>query len=172
MASRRRPRSFPRGRAPAILAASVLLASAATCLASGSASVAVSASILSQSNCRFRSNGPAPALAFGTLDPSSPLDANATATLEFRCMGSAPQASFVITDDDGLAESGPDANRMRHATLPLQFLPYRFSYTPASGTVNKNVWTSLTIRGTVLSADFRNAAAGNYSDTVVLTIQP
>lgn len=87
-------------------------------------------------------------------------------------MGSAPVATYSITDDDGLFETGADANRMRHAALPAEFLPYEMLLSPASGSVPKGVWTPLTITGIVRSTDFRNAFAGNYSDSVVISINP
>lgn len=154
------------------LIALVLVAFPAVCHAGGTTAVSISATILSQNNCRFRSGGPPPALAFGTIDPAGSDDVTATASIDFRCMGSAPVATYSITDDDGLYETGPDANRMRHATLPAEFLPYEMSLSPASGTVNKGVWTPLTITGMVRSTNFRNAAAGNYSDSVVISINP
>lgn len=143
----------------------------ATCCHAGAlASLDISATILSQSNCKFTSASAA--LAFGTLDPGNPVDVTVSTTIGFRCMGSAPVATFLITDDDGLHEILPDGNRMRHAALPAQFLPYEMTLNPVTGSVPKNVPQTLTVTGTVRGVDYLNAFAGIYADTVVITLEP
>ncbi len=139
-------------------------------LAASSAAVTVSAVILTRSNCRFITG--AATLPFGDLDPANPVDVTLSVPVRFRCNGGPPTAVYVVTDDDGTAETGPDANRMRHATLPGTFLPYAFSVSPASGAIPRNTPQTLTVTGTVRGADYQAAAAGDYADTVVLTINP
>jgi len=153
-----------------LLFAGVLLLEAARTLAADSARVAVSATVLSKSNCKFRA--PGAALAFGTLDPVNPADVTRTAALSIRCAGSAANASYLITDDDGLHESGPGAERMLLDGSLTEFLPYSFSYTPASATILKNTDQTITITGTVLGVNYQNALAGSYADTVTLTVVP
>ena len=143
---------------------------AGTCRAAGSASVAVTATVLSSSNCRFI--GARPSLAFGNLDPAAAVDVTATATVDFRCGGSSPVATYAVTDDDGLYETGPDANRMRHAISPAEFIPYALSLDSGPGSIPRNVRGTLTITGTVRGADYRDAAAGSYTDSVVVSILP
>lgn len=140
------------------------------CHAAGNATLAVTATVVSKSNCKF--NSAASTLNFGNLDPATPADKPATASIIFACRGSAPLATFAITDDDGLYETGPNANRMRHATVTTEYLPYSLTYNPQTGTVPKNVDQTLTISGTVLGSSYQNAYVGSYSDTVVLTIAP
>lgn len=135
----------------------------------GAATVTINATVLTKSNCRFTTTA---ALAFGAINPGSVVDATATTTIDFRCGGSANPATYLITDNDGVYDIVAGAHRMRHATTPTQFLPYGFSYNPASGTVPRNVVQTLTITGTVLATDFQNALQGAYSDTVTLTINP
>jgi spore coat protein U-like protein len=147
-----------------------LLSAAGRAGQAGSGSFTVSATVLSKSNCKFDSK--AAVLAFGTLDPADGSDVTTTTTIGFRCTGSAPIATFAITDDDGLYESGPDANRMRHATLGGQYLPYEMALSPVGGTVPKNEWLTLTVTGTVRGDEYANAYAGDYSDTVVISIDP
>src|SRR3954464_1746532 len=77
--------------------------------------VAVSAVILSSSNCRFNTAGPS-TLAFGTIDPTGTATITASVGIDFRCGGSAAIATWAITSDDGLYESGPANPRLRHAT--------------------------------------------------------
>lgn len=131
----------------------------------------VGATVLSKSNCRFRTNNAT--LDFGVLDPANPLDVTATATVPFICRGSAPIATFAFSDDGGRYPSGPGVHRMRHASAAIpEYLPYSFALSPATGTVPKNVDRNLTVTGTVLGADFRAVRAGIYSDSVVISIFP
>jgi len=135
-----------------------------------STSVTVQATVLSRSNCRFRS-GPA-VLDFGTLDPLSGLDVTATASILFRCQGSAPMATFAISRDDGLHPAGPNLPQMQHDTDGTQYLPYELTLTPTSGTVPKHVMQTLTIDGIVRGPDYATVLPGPYSDLVVLSILP
>lgn len=141
----------------------------ASCRAA-SATVGVFAVILSENNCRFRTQ--TASLSFGMLDPASPSDATASATLEFICRGRDRTATYAITDDDGLNETGPDQNRMRHEVLPGRFLPYTFALSPTFGTIPRNRWQTLTLTGTVRAADLADAAAGAYTDSVTISIEP
>jgi spore coat protein U-like protein len=135
-----------------------------------SAVLSVSATLLSKSQCKFNSS--AATLDFGNLDPANPVLATATTTLPMVCHGSAPIATFQVTDDDGLFETGPNANRMRHQTNPAAYLPYQLSYSPATGSIPKNATQTLTITGQIQGSDYQSALAGTYADTVILTIQP
>lgn len=127
--------------------------------------LSVSATVLSKSNCRFTTT--TGNLVFGTIDSGGTADVSATASLEFRCNGSAPIATYLITDNDGL-----NTNRMAHTTSAGNFLPYQLSYTPTSGSVPRGDRLDLVITGTVRSSDYRAAMAGAYSDTVILAILP
>lgn len=138
--------------------------------AGSSATVTVSATVLSKSNCKFSSASAA--LAFGSLDPGNPVDVTVSTTIGFRCMGSAPVATFLISDDDGMNEPVPDGNRMAHLTLPATYLAYEMTVSPATATVPKNAPQVLTVTGTVRGVDYQGALAGTYSDTVVITIDP
>jgi hypothetical protein len=132
--------------------------------------LSVSATVVSNSNCRF--NTATSTLAFGALDPGNPSDKTVNATTTYRCGGSAPVATFVITHDSGRYETAPNAPRMRHATVTTEYLPYTITLSPSSGSVPRNTNRTLTITGTVKGNDFQGARAGNFSDTVVLTITP
>jgi spore coat protein U-like protein len=136
-----------------------------------SGSLAVSAFVPSQSNCKF-SNG-ALTLDFGQIDPSSLVDTTASVTKTFTCNGSAPMATFSISADDGLHSIGVGARRMQHATAaPSEFMAYGLSLSPASATVPKGVAQTLTVTGTIQPFQFQNARAGAYSDTVIITLTP
>lgn len=137
----------------------------------GSATVSVSATILSNGRCWFTTNGTT--LDFGTLDPGNPVDVTVGTVLRFRCLGF-PAVTYSIGDDDGLHETGTDANRMLHASLPGAYLPYSMDLSPRSATISWSpfVLRTVNITGTVRGVDYQAAAAGSYSDTVVVSIDP
>lgn len=138
-------------------------------VAADSGTIQVGAVVLSKSNCRF--NNGALTLDFGEIDPSSNTNATATATKVFRCGGSATNATFSITAGSGDHFSG-GTRRMQHGTTTSEYLAYSLALSPATATVPKNVDQTLTITGTITPAQFGNAIAGAYSDTVTLTINP
>jgi len=154
-----------------VLASALLVALAgASASASDGHVVNVGATVLSKNVCRFTDGGPT-ALSFGDIDPSSATAKTVAVTTGFRCTGSDKNATYLITSDDGLNESGSAAPRMRHASDPGAYLPYSLAY-PETGTVARNVVHTMTFSATVQPADFQNALAGAYTDTVTLTILP
>jgi spore coat protein U-like protein len=161
---------FPGSWAAFLLLLPYLIAGTAVVAEAGTATLAVSATVLTKSNCLFSTR--TATLDFGALDPANPVNATANATIPFVCRGSAPIATFAVSGDGGRYSSGPGNRRMRHATNLSEFLPYTMTLSPASGTVPKNAAQTLTVTGTVLGSDFRGALAGSYADTVVLSILP
>lgn len=159
-----------RGWGYALCLGFLALASAVPVKAADGASVPVSATVLSKSNCKFR-GAKSVALAFGNIDPASVSAATASTGLVIRCAGSAGMASYALTLDGGLYGTGPGALRMKHASLNV-FLPYSVSVTPSSGSVAKNVDLDITVSGSVAAADFQNATMGGYADTLVITLNP
>jgi spore coat protein U-like protein len=150
------------------IAMALILASTALTFAASNSIINVSATILSNNNCRFRTK--AATLAFGNLDPANPVVVNASTTIDFRCQGAAGTAVFSINQDGGLNPLGPQ-NRMEHLTLPGTFIPYTLSLVHVAPPIIKNVWYTLTINGTVLGPDYQ-VAPGDYQDTVVISIIP
>jgi spore coat protein U-like protein len=134
--------------------------------------ISVTATIISsKGNCTFTSK--TAALNFGSLDPANPVDKSVNTTIIYRCQAQGNSLiTFAITDNDGLYETGPDAPRMRHTTQLTEYIPYGLTLNPTSGTVPKVQEFPLTITGTVRGVDYQNAAMGNYSDTVVVSIAP
>ena len=139
--------------------------------AADSAILAVTATVISKGNCKFNSS--TSTLDFGSLDPANPIDRNGNTTVTFKCNGNgnAP-ITFAVSDDHGLYKTGPNAPRMRHATQLSEYLPYTLSYSPSSGSVPKNTDQNLAVSATVKGTDYQNAYVGNYSDTVILSINP
>ncbi len=119
--------------------------------------------------CRFRAG--APAIAFGNLDPGLGTNVIVNTVVQYRCRFGPPW-NFAISDDDGLYETGPNLNRMRNTATPTEFLPYALTYAPAAGVVPNQTWQVLTITGAVQGVNYQDAAQGNYTDSVTLTILP
>ena len=157
-----------RRQLPGILLLLCLLLPASSRAAS--APLQVNATVLSKSICKF--NTASANLPFGILNPASPVNGTAVGTINLRCIGSAPVATFILSDDGGLHDAVPGVRRMVHATNPAAFLPYSIKYTPQSATIPKNTLQTITINGTVLAADVRAAAVGTYADTVTVTLLP
>lgn len=153
-----------------LLLAALVGAPAARCLAANSTGLSVSAVLLSKNQCKFDTKNAV--LDFGSLDPGNPVDVTVSAVLSYRCIGSAPIATFAFFDDDGLYETGVDLNRMQHATLPGTFIPYEFTLDHVAGTMPKNATQDLTVTGTLRGAGYQTALAGTYTDTVTITIIP
>ena len=108
-----------KGPPPVLAAAFAVLACLAAIVPAAfgdTGTLAVTATVLSKSVCKFDSK--TAALAFGALDPAVAADVNAAASVGFVCHGSAPVAAFLFTDDDGQNPSGPGTRRMRHAGSP------------------------------------------------------
>jgi hypothetical protein len=144
----------------------------AACFASGQSadahSLAISAVVLSKSNCRFSAANSTLSLA---IDPASTAPASASAGVSFRCMGTAAVASWSVANGSGLHGAGPSSLRMRHASTPTEFLPYALAY-PALGTTPKNSTHTITVTATVAASAFQSALPGTYSDSVSLTLLP
>jgi hypothetical protein len=138
--------------------------------AAGTNTLTVAATIISKNVCKFKSG--ATTLNFGALDPGGTTDVSKSATMQFICNGSSSVAAFVFTSNDGLYETGPGANRMINTTVSTEYLPYTLALSPQSGTVPKGVTQTLTVTGTVASPNYRSAYVGNYSDTVVISLNP
>ncbi len=104
-----------------------------------------------------------------TLDPSIGGTVNGTGSLVFWCT---KNASYTVSDDDGMYETGADANRVFNS-IANEYIPYSFSYTPTSGTGNgpTNPIT-LNLTASFAQVDYQNASAGTYTDTVTITVNP
>jgi spore coat protein U-like protein len=126
--------------------------------------VPVSATVVG--TCQFNSSG---SVSF-TLDPSSAADATGTVSAQprFWCTNG---TSYTISDDFGVNEATP-GSAPRRMTDGTNFIPYSFTYTASGTGAGKNSPITMDISATVLNADFVNAVAGTYTDTVTLTITP
>lgn len=133
-------------------------------MAADTATVGVSANVLG--TCKFINK--TGSMAFGDLDPSSGADKTASVTQPtFWCTKG---TNYTISDDLGLYEVGTQ-RKVKHASL-ADVIPYSMTYT-TTGTGNGRTGTLTTdIAGTIAFADYQNASAGSYADTVTLSINP
>ena len=125
----------------------------------------VSASVVG--TCKF-TIPKASTLDFGTLDPSSGLLINGSATAQFWCTKGVTTDTIVA--DLGANPSGPTRRMKDIAGTDL--IPYTLDLvTPIAG-VNAGpaLPRTLNITGTVAFDDYKSVAAGSYADTVILTI--
>lgn len=138
--------------------AAVLVLSAGSALAVGTATVDIQATVLG--TCNFNSGG---AINFGNLDPTSgasPSVTNPTAA-NFTCTSG---TAYAITDDAGLT-----AGYNLDDGLGNQ-IPYAIAYAAAG--VGTGLAQDLSITADINFADYQTKPAGVYSDTVTLTINP
>jgi len=148
----------------AVIAVAVV-AMAGAAMAADTAAVAVTANVVG--TCQFDSDG---SVAFGSLDPSL-APGTVTGTVGKPRFWCTKNANYTITDDVGLHESGA-IFRMQSAAVPTDFLPYTFAYTTTGTGAGKSAPVDLTITAQVDLNDTINIAAGGYTDTVTLSINP
>lgn len=166
------------GRLDQFVIASILcLCSIGTVSLAGADTLNVSAVVLSKNNCKI--NNPT-TMNFGVLDPLNPVVATANAALDFVCRGSENVATYLVSANDGLHGTGTNARRMQHVTNLAAFLPYSLQLaaspagtpqdSPLSGNAEKNITQSLYLTGTV--ENYQTATAGDYTDQVIISINP
>lgn len=155
-------------------ALALALAGALTCIPAMAASTThtLSVSATVSGNCRFNTAGPTAltiATGAGVIDPSAAGPATGSVGIAFRCTTG---TSSAITADDGLNASGPGARRVSSGS---GFMPYTLSLTNAAqvGTgFGAGQDKTVTVDASITAANYQNAAAGAYTDTVTLTITP
>ena len=151
-----------------VAAAAALLLFVRTDICEAQYAVQASATILSKNNCSFTTT--TGTLNFPAIDPSSSSNVSGSVLLTFSCNGSGNPVVYSITSDDGLHKLGTGQPQMAN-TGATAFLAYALN-TPISGSTPKNTSTNVTITGTITPAQFQNALATSYADTVVLTVSP
>jgi spore coat protein U-like protein len=120
--------------------------------------------------CKFQTNTATLTLAnsAGNIDPSSATSATGSTTLAYKCTkGQSP----VFANNNGLNYTGSSL-AVKHASLP-DVMAYTLSLTnTGAGNGFGPAAQTLTMSGTITQANFQNAAAGSYSDTVTITLTP
>lgn len=132
-----------------------------------STNVAVSATILSKNECKFK-NPSNRSLPFGNLDPLNAIDVSLERELTFTCYGKDDPVSYLIGD----GATPPGAHRMQRLNPSVAYLPYTLTLESEPGPINNGDEIKLKITGTVEADDYRLAPAGVYSDEVKITILP
>lgn len=145
-----------------LIVAIAMIALSGVASASDTATVTVSATVAG--TCKFLSGG---SVSF-SLDPS--VGGNVTGTVTQPTFWCTKGTNYTITDDDGGYESGT-THRMKHETL-TEYIPYSFTYTSTGTGTGRTATLTMNIASSVAAADYLDASAGNYSDTVTLTITP
>jgi spore coat protein U-like protein len=108
-------------------------------------------------------------LAFGPLDPSVGGTVNGSNTTQFWCTRGVPAATLVALN--GLNWSG--TSRRMVGPAPTDLIPYSLTLLPdALPNAGPGSPRTLTISGSIVGTDYTGATAGNYSDTVSVTINP
>jgi spore coat protein U-like protein len=153
--------------------AAAVISLAGTASAGGTNTITVSASVTG--TCVV--NTTTSTLAFGTLNPATGGTVSvAGSAATFRCTNGTP---YTVSSDDGLwfSSTGGANNRMKlstatDCTTATNCIRYTLtSATSGTGTgMTNNI--SFNVNGQTTLADYQNAAAGSYADTVVLTVSP
>jgi len=152
------------------LAATGALVSTSALAASTTHTLSVSATVTG--NCKFNSAGPTTltiATGGGVIDPSAAGPATGSVGVAFRCTTGTTSS---IAADDGLNSTGPGARRVANGG---NFMPYSLTLTNAAQVgsgFGAGQDKTLTVDGSITAANYQNATAGGYTDTVTLTITP
>ena len=153
-----------------VLAVAGAVSSIPAIAASTTHTLTVSATVTG--NCKFNTAGPTTltiATGAGVIDPSAAGPATGSVGVTFRCTTGVTSA---ITADDGINSTGPGARRVYSGSA---YMPYSLSMTNAvqAGTgFGAGQDKTVTVDASITAANYQNAAAGAYSDTVTLTITP
>ncbi|WP_211474003.1 spore coat U domain-containing protein [Collimonas humicola] len=149
----------------------VLSASAMLCATFASPSWAASANVVVKASiaggCTIAGIGE---LDFGGLDQSSNSPATANGLVTYWCTKDTP---YTITLGNGENYDVGSATRQMKQNGGAALLPYQLTADKSSGSgLGPASNERLTLTGTILSADVKNAAAANYLDNVIVTIEP
>lgn len=137
----------------------------ASALAGGTNTLTVSANVVG--TCKFATA--TSTLAFGALDPSVGANVTAIGSTSYWCTKGVTTAA--ITADNG--SNFLVSRRMVNATSATDLIAYSLTLTPsATAPAGPGTPLALGLSGTVLGPNYTAVAAGNYSDTVTLTITP
>ncbi len=134
-------------------------------MAGNTQTMAVSATITG--TCKLQSST---AMAFGSIDPSSVTAATAGANVTYKCTnGTAPTSLTAVGANDS-------AGQKRLLTGASTYMNYSISFTApvavGGGFAAGVTATTVSVTGTIAVADFANATAGAYADTLTFTIAP
>jgi hypothetical protein len=145
------------------VAALVLASTAGIAAAADTQDLSVSATILAR--CKFVVG--TPSIGLGNIDPSGTADVTATADVEYKCTNGTTPGSLAPTSG-GLTRSMSDGGTPAKTLAYTLEIPALSAGTGFSNGQEKTV----TITGRVTPAQFNDAEAATYTETVELTISP
>lgn len=132
--------------------------------------LAAAPALSADGSCNFRGGGAA--LAFGWLDPSVANNVTVAVTLGTLEVGDCnPKAQTLsITADNGQNFSG-GARRMANGAGG--YISYSITGLPLTANrPGNNAYATFTFSGTILGTAYQNAAAGTYTDVVIISVTP
>lgn len=136
-----------------------------TVMAAGTNTLTVSANVAG--TCKFSSA--TSTLGFGALDPSVGTNVNGNTTTQFWCTKGV--TTDAVAADNGLNFASGKRNMKDGVSGDV--IPYTLTLTKdANPNAGPATPRTLTIDGQVLGSDYTGKTAGNYADTVVLSITP
>lgn len=157
-------------RAAYALTATVLAGFAGTAAAADSQNLNVTANVLAV--CKFQ--GTAKTVNFADLDPSA--GGNRTGTLASDVAYKCTNGTSVSTITVGQGANWDGATRrLRKGTTGTDYIKYALSVTAPNAGNGFGAASSdkvMTVTATIVSADYQDAVAGNYSDVVQLDVSP
>jgi spore coat protein U-like protein len=147
-----------------VFIALALLAAGGAAWAADTNTLTVRASV--SPTCRFST--PTSLLDFGVLDPSTGGNVSQSAMTNFWC------TSGVVTDAITPGNGSNWSGTSRQMVGPGgHLIPYSLVLTASAGpNQGPSIPRTLTIAGGVLGTDYTGKNSGNYSDSVVLSIDP
>lgn len=150
------------------VAATLLTFAASAAMAAGKQALRVTASV--SGICKFNS-GQSPVLAFGTIDPSGTTSITATpANVLYRCTnGTSATVDTSVTGARSMVGETPLA--------ATDLLGYSLSFTSGATGVGSGFGAAgsditLVVAGSMTAAQYNDAKAGSYAETVTLTVTP
>lgn len=142
-----------------------IVAMAGTAMAAGTNTLTVNANVVG--TCKF--SAAASTLAFGAIDPTVGANVTGSTTAQFWCTKGV--VADTITANNGANWSG--TSRQMKDVVSGDLINYGVALVKdANPNVGPGTPRTLTVNGSILGADYTSKTAGNYSDTVTLTINP
>jgi spore coat protein U-like protein len=147
-----------------VIVVMTIVALAGVAMALDSNTLTVTASVVG--TCKF--NSATSTLAFGSLDPSAASDANLSTSVQFWCT-----KGTIETLTPGQGNNWSGTSRQIKDAVSGDVIPYGLILTP-DGSANAGPASprTLTIAGSILGTDYTTVSAGDYADTVTITINP
>lgn len=151
-----------------ILTACVLLTGASSIANADSANVIVTADVISVCQITSKTN-----MDFGNLDPSDPVDKQASAEVVYWCTkGVISDVGDASGNLHGQFYDGTN-ELMKDDVDPTKTLRYSFTHDAASVLADgPSTPITITINGTVAGLDYADASIGNYFDVITVDVNP